>query len=123
VLWPDGYALDYAPAYWPGERVTLTAYGPLTAGDPVDVTGPGIVTRHQAGGSWLGIAASDAADGDPVPVETGLVIHDGPARGTITAGGTVTTAPPPAQVQAGTPAIGLAITSAADGHAVRWAQL
>lgn len=120
--WPH---VGYEAAFLPGERITLTAYDAIEPGDPVDVYGHLICRRHVAGGRYLGVASTRGGPGDQVSITVGRVIHDGAAQGSIPAGTLlVTSGLAGYQVAAGTTApVGVALTTAADGSSVRWAQL
>jgi Uncharacterized conserved protein (DUF2190) len=120
--------VDYSAAFIPGEEIWLAAYDTIRGGDPVDVYGNLACRRAERGsGRYLGVASHDALSGEQVAVVAGRIIHDGPAQGQIAAGSRVMTSGAPgrqvAAAGAGGRAIGVAITSAADGHEVRWMQL
>jgi uncharacterized protein DUF2190 len=119
--------VDYEAAFIPGEVIVLAAYDQVRGGDPVDVFGNMTCRRAQSGsGRYAGVATHDAASGEAVAVVTGRIIHAGAAQGTITAGGRVMTSGADGRqvvsAGAGGRAIGVALTSAADGHEVRWLQ-
>jgi Uncharacterized conserved protein (DUF2190) len=123
-----GYVADYQAAFIPGEEIWLAAYDAIKGGDPVDVYGNLTCRRAQPGsGRYAGVASHDALSGEQVAVVTGRIIHEGPAQGQITAGGRVMTSGlagrQVAAAAAGARPVGVALTSAADGHQLRWMQL
>lgn len=83
---------DYLPKFKPGEAITRTASAPITGGQMVFVSGSGTVAPTTgASAAWLGVAAHDAAIGDPVTVFKGGVQRP-LASASITAGDQVVTA-------------------------------
>lgn len=77
----------------PGEPVTCVADAAITAGQLVYVSATGRLVTPTAGvtAAWLGVAATDAADGDSVTILIGG-IQKITASGTVTAGDLVTSA-------------------------------
>lgn len=60
---------DYLPKFKPGEAITRTASAAITGGQLVIVSGSGTVAPSTAASAaWLGVAAHDAAIGDPVTI-------------------------------------------------------
>jgi hypothetical protein len=117
---------SYLPLFRPGQTVTFGVTTAVTAGQVVEV-GAGDMTvapAAAASAKVVGVVGHDAAVGDKVTVEVGKPIHELVASGAVTRGqrletaaaGTVRT------LAAGT-AVFLALTSAADGAAVRAIQL
>ncbi|AWY04674.1 scaffolding protein [Gordonia phage Denise] len=80
---------EYAPIYKPGQSITRTTSGAVTAGQLVVVSGNDTVAASSAAtAAWLGVAAHDAASGEKVTVHTGGV-HELAASGAVTAGDAV----------------------------------
>jgi hypothetical protein len=142
---------DYTPLFLPGLVITMTAGEDITGGDPVEVSAPSTVIRAAAGSArYLGVAGADATTGRTVTVICDRVVHEGNADGAVNAGDQLTvsakagcqvkTAPPAAAdlgasftragssqavndaITAARAVIGVALTTAADGTPVRWAQ-
>ena len=143
---------DYTPVMLPGMTWTSQAATAVTGGDPLEVTGPGVVARCAAAASpaYVGIAAGDAPAGHTVTVISVRPVHEGAADGPVTAGdqlvasavagrqvaaldpaavtlaGTYSAAEVMAAVDAAINAaravIGVALTTATDGNTVRWQQ-
>jgi hypothetical protein len=143
-------ATDYNPVYLPGDAITLTASGLIGAGDLLVVSGSGTVAAASADASRavIGVAGGAALAAERVLVYGRGPVHESVADGTVTAGDQVrstgtagrTVAPLPpaatllpgtysaadaqaavdAAVNAARAAIGIAITTAADGVKVRW---
>jgi hypothetical protein len=121
---------NYFPVSNPATNYTFTAAGPVTGGDPLELTGSGSgdgqVQRAASGARYAGIAGKDTASGQTLSVYVGCAVFYGPAEGTVTAGDLLTqslvpgrqvkTAPPGAEV------IGKAFGNAADGAQVHWKQ-
>ena len=143
---------DYTPWIVPGFTWTSQAAGAITGGDPLEVAGTGTVRKCSATppGAYVGVAAKDAILGADVTVISVRPVHEGLADGAISAGdqltastaagrqvkslaavsttfaGTYSAADAQAQVDAAVTAaravVGVALTTAADGGAVRWQQ-
>ncbi|AEL98168.1 hypothetical protein PBI_BIGNUZ_5 [Mycobacterium phage BigNuz] len=80
---------EYAPHYFPADRLTMTASASTTAGQVVRVSGNKSVAPVSAAASGvLGVAAHDAASGAPVVVYTEGVFEVA-ASGAIAAGSAV----------------------------------
>ncbi|AKF14365.1 scaffolding protein [Mycobacterium phage Phayonce] len=80
---------EYAPHYFPADRLPLTTSAATTAGQVVRVSGNKTVAPVSAAASGcLGVAAHDAASGAPVVVYTEGV-HQVAASGAIAAGSDV----------------------------------
>jgi predicted RecA/RadA family phage recombinase len=95
---------DYLPKFKPGEAITRTASAAIVGGRMVVVSGSGTVAESAAANAaWLGVAAHDAAIGDPVTIFKGGVQRP-LASAAITAGDIVVTA-----------AAGRVVTNAAPG--------
>lgn len=119
-------AKSYVPLFRPGQTVTFGVTTAVTAGSPVEVgaTDMSVAPAAAASAKVVGLAGFDAAVGEKVTVEVGKPIHELIASGAVTRGqrleaagaGKVRT------LAAGT-AVFLALTSAADGAAVRAIQL
>lgn len=117
---------DYTPIHLPGHSITLTAGAAITGGQVVHVTGVNTVGPAAAASiKTVGVAAHDAASGAKVVVVGGRVVHETTAQGAVTAGDLLkvgTVAGSVAAIGAGTydQAVGVALTTAADGALVRW---
>ncbi len=119
-------AKSYLPLFRPGQTVTFGVTTAVTAGTPVEVgtADMSVAPAVAASAKVVGVAGHDAAVGEKVTVEVGKVIHQLTASGPVTrgqrleaaGGGRVRT------LAAGT-AVYIALTSAADGAAVRAIQL
>jgi hypothetical protein len=119
---------DYAPRFSPGDEFTLQASGTITGGNLVAVSGSGTVAVAGANAlNWIGVAGFDAVSGDKVLIRTGGV-QKLVASGTVTAGDIVVcaasgkvstlaavTTPTAADVTNTRAAVGIALTTAADG--------
>ncbi|MBU8833607.1 capsid cement protein [Mycolicibacterium goodii] len=80
---------EYAPHYFPADRLAMTASAATTAGQVVRVSGNKTVAPVTAAASGvLGVAAHDAASGAPVVVYTEGVFEVA-AVGAIAAGSAV----------------------------------
>jgi hypothetical protein len=78
---------SYVPKFSPGDTITRTADGAVTAGRLVKATGDGLVGLAGAGDTVYGIAAFDAADGQVVTIHTrNAGVHTLVAAGAVTAG-------------------------------------
>lgn len=112
-----------------GAPMTVRAAGRLSAGDPVQVAGPGTVERADAGSAnFIGVASANCMTGDLLVVLAGGAVFETIADGDITAGdlvgsgdgGTVTIAgprparprPPAARARARAPRPAVAIWEA-----------
>lgn len=109
---------DYLPLFRPGQTVTFDVTAAVTGGHPVEVGAADrtVAPAAAASAKYVGIAGHDAAIGDKVVVEVGKPIHLLVASGAIVRGTRVETAGAGKvrTLAAGT-AVGLALTSAADG--------
>src|SRR4051812_44128052 len=115
----------------PGENVTRTASGTVTARQLVAVSGNGTVAVAGANAdNWVGVAAFDAVSGDPLTIRCGGV-RQLVASGTVTAGDQVVAAAAgrvstlaaasgaiAGDINAARRVVGVAHTTAADGAAV-----
>lgn len=111
---------EYAAIFKPGEAFTRTTSAAVTGGQVLIVSGNDTVAPSSAAsGAWLGVAAQDAASGDPVTVLTGGV-HELAASGAIAAGARVipAAAGAVADLGAGTDysqVVGIALAAASGG--------
>lgn len=81
---------EYAPIYFPADRLPRTTSATVTKGQLLYVSGNDTVAPTSAAtGAWLGVAAHDAASGAQVVVLTEGV-HELAASGAIAAGARVT---------------------------------
>lgn len=111
---------DYAPVYFPADRLPRTTSATVTKGQLVYVSGVDTVAPTSAAtGAWVGVAAHDAASGAQLVVYTEGV-HVLAASGAITAGATVIGAAAGAVADQGTPSaanavqvVGIALNTAA----------
>lgn len=77
---------EYAPLYFPADRMPSTTSATVTAGQVLVVSGADTVAPIAAPNeAWLGVAAHDAASGAAVVVHTTGVFQVG-ATGAIAAG-------------------------------------
>jgi hypothetical protein len=118
---------SYLPLFRPGQTVTFTVTGAAVTGGQVVELGSGDMTvtpAAAASAKVVGIAGHDAAVGERVTVEVNKPIHELTASGAITRGQRLETAAAGAvrTLAAGT-AVYLALSSAADGAAVKAIQL
>ncbi|UTN92924.1 scaffolding protein [Gordonia phage Finkle] len=106
---------DHTPLFLPGQAVTHHAKAAVTGGQLVSITGNREVSPAAAKSRAYGVAAFDAAIGDPVTVHTGGV-HKVTASGAIAAGDQVEAAAngAAAKLTDGAP-IGIALEAAASG--------
>lgn len=116
---------DYTPVHNPGNEITLTTSAAVTGGQVLIVTGVNTVGPSTAAtDAWIGVAAFDAASGSRVTVFVGGMVHESTASGAITAGGMVAAAAGGQVAAAGAATfgqvLGVALTSATNGQAVRW---
>ena len=141
---------DYTPVYIVGEIITLTAGAQVRGGDLLVVTGNNQVSPFTPGATpapnFVGVAASDQANGARVSFYCRGPVHESVADGPVTAGDQLTTAANPSRqvrtappsstpgtepavysaaatvldVNAARSVIGVALTTAADGLKVRW---
>jgi hypothetical protein len=80
---------EYAPIYYPADRLPRTTSATVTKGQLVYVSGVDTVAPTSAAtGAWLGVAAHDAASGAQLVVWT-KGVHEVAASGSITAGDNV----------------------------------
>lgn len=78
---------DYLPLHKPGEAITRTTSGAVTAGQLVSVSGSGTVAASAAADvAWLGVAGFTAASGAPVTVYCGGTQRLVAGTGGVTAG-------------------------------------
>jgi hypothetical protein len=118
---------SYLPLFRPGQTVTFTVTGADITGGQVVELGSGDMTvaaAAAASAKVVGVAGHDAAVGELVTVEVNKTIHELVASGAITRGQRLETAAAGAvrTLAAGT-AVYLALSSAADGAAVKAIQL
>lgn len=108
---------EYLPLYKPGQSLVCTASATVTAGQVVAVSGDGTVgPAGAASAAWVGVAATDAANGDKFLVHAGGVQRI-VASGGITAGaGVITGAAGTVATGLGTVGqqVGIALTTALD---------
>lgn len=113
---------DYLPKFAPGETVTRTASATIVGGQMVVITGTNTVGPSAgANAAWFGVAAHNAAVGEPVTVFKGGIQRP-LATGAVAAGdilvtaanGRLTTNAAPAAGQQ----VGIAIAPATDGNPV-----
>lgn len=113
---------QYLPAFRPGDTVTFDVTTAVTGGHPVQVgtADRSVAPAAAASTSYVGVAGHDAAVGDKVTVEVGKPIHLLLASGAV-ARGTKVEAAGSGKVRTVTTgsAIGLALTTAADGAPVQ----
>ena len=113
---------QYLPLFRPGQTVTFDVTAAVTGGHPVEVGSADRSVAPAAAGTqkYVGVAGHDAAVGDKVTVEVGNPIHELIASGAVTRGTRVETAGA-GKVRTLTTggAVGLALTSAADGAPVQ----
>ena len=111
---------EHTPLFKPGEAITRTTSAAVTGGQVVIVSGNNTVAPSSAASAaWMGVAAFDAASGDPVTVLSGGV-HELTASGAIAAGARVVTAAAGAvaDIAAGTDysqIVGVALAAASGG--------
>lgn len=80
---------EHTPLFKPAEAVTRTASATITGGQLLVIVGNNTVAPSSApSAAWVGIAAHDAANGDPVLVLSGGE-HELTASGAIAAGAAV----------------------------------
>jgi hypothetical protein len=111
---------DYAPIYFPADRLPRTTSATVTKGQLLYVSGVDTVAPTSAAtGAWIGVAGHDAASGAQVVVYTEGV-HELAASGSITAGDNVVPAAAGAVATQGTPSaandvqvVGVALNTAA----------
>jgi hypothetical protein len=85
--------------YLPGGSWTARVSGGVLAGDPLEVTGSGVVGRAQAGAvAYVGIAAEDCPDGGQLTIICGSVILESVAGTDIDAGDLIIAGDAPGQV-------------------------
>lgn len=117
---------SYLPLFRPGDTVTFGVTTAVSAGQVVEVgtADSSVAPAAAASAKVVGVAGHDAAVGDKVTVEIGKPIHELKAVGAITRGQKLEAAAAGGvRTLAAGAAIFLAITSAADGAAVRAIQL
>lgn len=117
---------SYLPLYRPGQTVTFTATTAVTGGQVVEVgtADMSIAPAAAASAKAVGVVGHDAAIGEKATVEVGKPIHELIASGAITRGQRLEAAAAgKVRTLAAGVAIYLALTSAADGAAVRAIQL
>ncbi|MGD9607395.1 MAG: DUF2190 family protein [Leucobacter sp.] len=117
---------NYLPIHRPGDTVTFNVTTAVTAGQVVQVgsTDMSVAPAAAKSTSVVGVAGHDAAIGDKLTVEVGKPIHELKASGAIARGARVETAAAGAvrTITDGS-VFGIALTTAADGAAVRVLQL
>ena len=96
---------DYTPVLVPGELLTVRTAGRITAGDPLEVAGPGPAVQRAGAGSlaYLGIAAESCATDAETTVMIGGTIQEAIADGDITAGDLVAASAEPGRVVVAVP--------------------
>lgn len=110
---------EYLPTYLPGQRLTLKASANITGGQLLEVSGDGTVAVAGAASTKVvGVAGFDAVTNDNVTVYAGGVQHLA-ASGAVTAGDQVAAAAGGKVATGTTGAIGIALSTAADGAQVR----
>lgn len=117
---------DHSPLYMPGTVISVTASAPVTGGQVLEVSGNDTVGPAGAASvKVVGVAAFDAAANSRVAMHGRGQVHRTPASGAITAGARVAPAANGrvASIADGTAAIGVAMTTAADGAPVVWMEL
>lgn len=119
-------AAQYLPLFRPGQTVTFSVTTAVTAGQPVEVGSADMSVAPAAAASAkvVGVPGHDAAVGDKVTIEVGNPIHLLVASGAVTRGQRLETAGSgKVRTLASGTAVYLALTSAADGAAVKAMQL
>ena len=117
---------DYTPVHNPAHEVSLTAGAAITGGQVVIVSGVNTVSPAAADASKaIGVAAHDAATGSRVTVFINKFVHETTSSGTVTAADDLATGAAGVVVTKGAAVnrIGIALTGATGGAAVRWIQL
>jgi hypothetical protein len=116
---------QYLPIHRPGDTVTFGVTTAVTGGTPVEVgTADRSVAPAAAGSAkYVGVAGHDAAVGDKVTVEVAKVIHELKAVGAVTRGARLEVAAGGVRTLASGTAVGVALTSAADGAPVQVLQV
>lgn len=113
---------QYLPVFRPGDTVTFDVTAAVTGGHPVQVgtADRSVAPAAAASVTYVGVAGHDAAIGDKVTVEVGNPIHLLVALGAVARGAKVEAAGA-GKIRTATTgtAIGLALTSAADGAPVQ----
>lgn len=113
---------QYLPVFRPGDTVTFDVTAAVTGGHPVQVgtADRSVAPAAAASVTYVGVAGHDAAIGDKVTVEVGKPIHLLVALGAVARGAKVEAAGA-GKIRTSTTgtAIGLALTSAADGAPVQ----
>ena len=96
---------DYTPVLVPGNLLTVRTAGRITAGDPLEVAGPGPTVQRAGAGSlaYLGIAAESCATDEETAVMIGGAIQEAIADGDITAGDLVAASAEPGRVVVAVP--------------------
>jgi hypothetical protein len=80
---------EYAPVFFPADKVSSVTSAAVTAGQLLYVSGDNTVAPTTAAtGAWVGVAARDAASGGGITFYT-EGIHELAASGTINAGDVV----------------------------------
>jgi hypothetical protein len=116
---------QYLPVHRPGDTITFDVTAAVTGGNPVEVgTADRSVAPAAAGSAkYVGIAGHDAAVGDKVTVEVAKPVHLLKAVGAVARGSRVETATAGVRTLSTGTAIGVALTSAADGQPVQVLQV
>jgi predicted RecA/RadA family phage recombinase len=117
---------NYLPLFRPGDTVTFGVTTAVKAGEPVEVgtADMSVAPAAAASAKVVGIPGYDAAVGEKVTIEVGKPIHQLTASGAITRGQRLEAAGSgKVRTLASGTAVYLALTSAADGAAVRAIQL
>lgn len=116
----------YMPLHLPGEVITLTASGTITAGQAVVVSGSGTVAASAgASAAVVGHAATGVTSGQTVAVYGRGTVHEVLNTGGITAGARVDSAAAGvvASGAAGVNNIGIALTTALTGENVLYMEI
>lgn len=117
---------SYLPLFRPGQTVTFDVTTAVTAGQVVEVgtADMSIAPAAAASGKVVGVVGHDAKVGEKATVEVGKPIHSLIATGGVTRGQRLETAAAGrVRTLASGTAVFLALTSAADGAAVKAIQL
>lgn len=116
---------SYLPLFRPGDTVTFGVTADVTAGQVVEVgsADSSVAPAGAASAKVVGVAGHDAKVGDKLTVEVSKTIHELKAAGAIARGDRLEAAAAGAVRTVAGPGTFLAITSAADGAAVRAIQI
>lgn len=116
---------QYLPIHRPGDTITFDVTTAVIGGTPVEVGTTDRSVAPAAAGStkYVGIAGHDAAVGDKVTVEVGKPVHELKAVGAVARGTRLEVATGGVRALSTGTAIGVALTSAADGATVQMLQV